>query len=234
VVSTCGLTYYFVHPKRGQLAMDEMAVLPNFKGKAIHDGLKSYQGYGCEHFLCNAHHLRELQYILERYGQPWSYQMSLLLRTALVLVDGAKAKGRTALRPKQLQLLTARYAAILEQGIAVNPLPVSPPDAPKKRGRPKRPPALNLLERLKSKEASVLGFMRDFTIPFDNNQAERDLRMMKLKQKISGCFRTEEGARMFCRIRGYLSTLRKQKVNLLDALVGLFSGNPMPLAPQPE
>jgi transposase len=163
VASTSGLTYYFVHPKRGQLAMDEMGILPDYKGNALHDGFKSYQVYNrCNHFLCNAHHLRELQFILERYGQPWAYQMSLLLGTMLDLVDAAKAKGRTALRPKQLQLLTARYAAILEQGIAVNPLPVSPPDAPKKRGRPKHPPALNLLERLKAKEASVLGLMRDF------------------------------------------------------------------------
>jgi transposase len=234
VASTSGMTYYFVHPKRGHLAMDEMGVLLNFKGNALHDGWKSYLAYLCQHFLCNAHHLRELRFILERYGQPWAYQMSLLLSTILDLVDGAKAKGRTALRPHQLKLLTARYAAILDQGFAANPLPVCPPDAPKKRGRVKRPPPLNLLERLKSKEASVLGFMRDFSIPFDNNQAERDLRMMKLKQKISGCFRTEDGARMFCRIRGYFSTLRKQKVNLLDALVGVFSGSPTPLTPQPE
>jgi transposase len=234
VASTSGLTYYFMHPKRGQLAMDEMGILPHFKGKALHDGWRSYQGYLCDHFLCNAHHLRELQFILERHGQPWAYQMSLLLTSILSQVNAAKADGKIALEPEHDQALAARYAEILDQGFAANPIPAASPDEPKRRGRPKRSPPLNLLERLKSKEASVLGFMKDFSIPFDNNQAERDLRMMKLKQKVSGCFRTEKGARMFCRIRGYLSTLRKQKANLLDALVGVFSGNPLPIQPQPE
>jgi len=234
VACTDGLTYYFVHPKRGQAAMDEMAILPEFTGKAIHDGWKSYVGYDCEHFLCNAHHLRELQFILERYQQWWAYQMSVLLVTILCQVQEAKVQGQSRLAPEQLQAFEARYAAILEQGFAANPIPEAPSDAPKKRGRPKRSPPRNLLERLRSQQASVLGFMYDFEVPFDNNQAERDLRMMKLKQKISGCFRSEDGAGMFCRIRGYLSTLRKQGCNILDALMGLFSGNPEPLILQPE
>ncbi|MGI0495500.1 IS66 family transposase [Alkalinema pantanalense CENA528] len=234
VACTSGLTYYFVHEKRGQLAMAAMDILPDYRGKAIHDGWKSYGDYLCEHFLCNAHHLRELQFVLEHHGQTWAYQMSLLLVTILAQVNGAKAVGKRALASEQRQAFEARYTEIIEQGIAVNPLPEPLPDAPKKRGRPKRPPPLNLLERLRSQQAAVLGFMHDFEVPFDNNQAERDLRMMKLKQKISGCFRSEDGARMFCRIRGYLSTLRKQNINLLDALVGLFSGNPVSLKPQPE
>ncbi|MEM9908500.1 MAG: IS66 family transposase [Cyanobacteria bacterium P01_D01_bin.44] len=234
VASTHGLTYYFVHPKRGQAAMDEMAILPGFAGKAVHDGWKSYAGYECEHFLCNAHHLRELQFILERYGQGWAYQMSLLLVTILRQVQALKAQGQSSLDPEHLKAFEARYAAILAQGFAANPIPEPPPDAPKKRGRPKRSPPYNLLERLRSQQASVLGFMVDFEVPFDNNQAERDLRMMKLKQKISGCFRSEDGAGMFCRIRGYLSTLRKQEHNIFEALIGLFSGNPQPLIPQPE
>jgi transposase len=234
VACTSGVTYYFVHPKRGQLAMDAMAVLPDYAGKAVHDGWKSYWDYLCEHFLCNAHHLRELQFVLEHYGQTWAYQMSVLLVTILAQVNEAKAQGKTALEAEQRQAFESRYAEIINQGIAVNPIPEPLPDAPKKRGRPKRPPPLNLLERLQSRQASVLGFMNDFEVPFDNNQAERDLRMMKLKQKISGCFRSEDGARMFCRIRGYLSTLRKQDINLLDALVGLFSGNAVSLEPKPE
>ena len=234
VACTNGLTYYFVHPKRGQDGMDEMAILPAFVGKAIHDGWKSYAGYDCEHFLCNAHHLRELQFILERYGQGWAYQMSLLLVTILCQVQTAKAQGQKVLPAEQLHAFEARYAAVLEQGFAANPIAPPPPDAPKKRGRPKRSPPQNLLKRLQSQQASVLGFMDDFEVPFDTNQAERDLRMMKLKQKISGCFRSEEGATMFCRIRGYLSTLRKQNRNLLDDLIALFSGNPQPLMPQPE
>ena len=234
VACTDGLTYYFVHPKRGTVAMDEMAILPEFSGKAIHDGLKSYARYECDHFLCNAHHLRELRFILEQYDQGWAYQLSLLLVTILYQVQAAKTDGQIALPDDQLQAFEARYAEILDQGFAANPMPTPPPDAPKKRGRPKRSPPRNLLERLKSQQASVLGFMHDFEVPFDNNQAERDLRMMKLKQKISGCFRSVDGTRMFCRIRGYLSTLRKLDQNILDALIGLFSGNPIPLIPQAE
>jgi transposase len=128
----------------------------------------------------------------------------------------------------------ARYAAILEQGFEANPIPIPLVNVPKKRGRPKRSPPRNLLKRLRSQQAAVLCFMDDFEVPFDNNQAERDLRMMKLKQKISGCFRSEDGAKMFCRIRDYLSTLRKQDRKILNALIALFSGNPEPLIPQPE
>ena len=234
VASTNGLTYYFAHPKRGRAAMDEMEILPEFDGKAVHDGWQSYQKYGCEHFLCNAHHLRELQYMLEHYGQWWAFQMSLLLVTIHCYVKDLKVQGKTALSNEDLKAFEARYEAILEQGFVENPLPPPAPTETKKRGRPKRSPPRNLLERLKTHKASVLGFMYDFTIPFDNNQAERDLRMMKLKQKISGCFRSEEGARKFCRIRGYLATLRKQGHNLLDALVDLFSGNPQSPLPQPK
>jgi transposase len=234
VACTDGLTYYFVHPKRGQIAMDEIAILPEFAGKAIHDGWKSYQDYGCEHFLCNAHHLRELRYLLEQSGQWWTYQLSLLLVTILSVVQAAKAQGQSALPLAQLEAFEQRYADILEQGFAANPLPTPSDDAPKPRGRPKRSPARNLLERLRSQQASVLGFMYDFEVPFDNNQAERDVRMMKLKQKISGCFRSVDGARMFCRIRGYLSTLRKQQQPILEVLINVFSGNLVSLALQPE
>ena len=234
VACTSGLTYYFVHPKRGPVAMDGMGILPEFAGKAIHDGWKSYDDYGCEHFLCNAHHLRELQFILERYEQPWAFQMSLLLVTILRQVQTAQTQGHTALPPEQVQAFETRYQAILHQGLAANPHLAPPPNEPKKRGRPKQSPPRNLLLRLQSKQASVLGFMYDFAVPFDNNQAERDIRMMKLKQKISGCFRSPDGAKMFCRIRGYLSTLRKQGQNVLDALIALFSGKPQSLLLQPE
>jgi transposase len=234
VAATDGLTYYFVHPKRGRLAMDEMAILPEFEGKAIHDGLKSYQGYDCEHFLCNAHHLRELQYILEHNHQWWAFHLSVLLVSIHSQVKALTAQGETALPHDDLATLSARYDTILEQGLKQNPMPPPEPTKPKKKGRPKRSTARNLLERLQAHKAAVLGFMVDFDIPFDNNQAERDLRMMKLKQKISGCFRSEDGARAFCRIRGYLSTLRKQGIDVLEALVELFSGNASSLLPQPE
>ncbi len=234
VASTDGLTYYRVHPKRGCIALDEIGILPEFEGNAVHDGWKSYQGYECEHFLCNAHHLRELQYILEQYEQWWTFQLSVLLVTIHNQVKQAKAEGKTQLSPQELDAFDGRYEAILNTGFRQNPIPPPDPDAVKKRGRPKRSAPRNLLERLRHHKASVLGFMYDFAIPFDNNQAERDLRMMKLKQKISGCFRSEDGAKRFCRIRGYLATLRKQGRNIMEALVDLFAGHPQSPLLQPE
>ena len=234
VAATNGLTYYFVHPKRGRLAIDEMGILPEFEGKAVHDGWRSYQGYDCEHFLCNAHHLRELQYVLEHTGQWWAFHLSVLLVSIHSQVKAFTAQGKTAMTGEDLAILSARYDAILEQGFEQNLIPPPAPTKPKKRGRPKRSVQRNLLKRLRTHKTAVLGFMHDFTVPFDNNQAERDLRMMKLKLKISGCFRSEHGARAFCRIRGYLSTLRKQGHDVLDALVTLFSGKPHSLLSQPE
>jgi transposase len=224
VACTDGLTYYFVHPKRGKEAIDEMNILPQFEGKAVHDSWVSYGTYdSCTHYLCNAHHLRELTFIFERYEQPWAFQMLLLLGTIKHYVDEAKASQHTALIPKRILEFEQRYQAVIEQGLAANP----PPPLPqvKSRGRMKQSPPRNLLLRLVQHQTAVLGFMHDFSVPFDNNQAERDLRMMKLKQKISGSFRSVDGANMFCRIRGYLSTLRKQMVPVLDALVNLFVGN---------
>jgi transposase len=140
VACSSGLTYYYVHPKRGSLAMDGMGILPEFEGKAIHDGWKSYDDYGCEHFLCNAHHLRELQFILERYDQPWAFQMSLLLVTILRQVQTAQDQGQTALPPEQVQAFETRYLSILDQGLAANPHLAPPPEATPKRGQPKQPP----------------------------------------------------------------------------------------------
>ncbi|MEM1370110.1 MAG: IS66 family transposase [Cyanobacteria bacterium P01_H01_bin.15] len=234
VASTDELTYYQVHPKRGRIALDEIGILPDFEGNAIHDGWKSYQGYECEHFLCNAHHLRELQYILEQYDQWWSFQLSLLLVTIHSQVQKTKTEGKMQLSPQELDAFDGRYEAILNEGFRQNPIPPPDPDAVKKRGRPKRSASRNLLERLRHQKSSVLGFMYDFAIPFDNNQAERDLRMMKLKQKISGCFRSEDGANRFCPIRGYLATVRKQGRNIMNTLVDLLSVNSQSPLPQPE
>jgi transposase len=133
-----------------------------------------------------------------------------------------------------LNAFEARYQAILKQGYEANPIMVLSSEAiKKKRGRTKQSPPRNLLDRLKS-QSSVLGFMYNFEVPFDNNQAERDIRMMKLKQKISGTFRSSDGAEIFCRIRGYISTLRKQGCNVLDALIALFNGDFQSPFPQPE
>lgn len=234
VACTDGLTYYFVHPKRGHDAIDEMEILPHFQGKAIHDGWKSYQGYDCDHFLCNAHHLRELLFIWEQYQQPWAIQMLILLGSIKSAVDEARTTQHQ-LPSDGFQALETRYQTILDAGLAANPPP--PPQTRHHRkngGRQKQSPARNLLLRLQHHQTSVLGFMYDFDVPFDNNQAERDIRMVKLKQKISGTFRSESGAQMFCRIRGYISTLRKQGKHILDAFISLFSGYPQSPIPQPE
>jgi transposase len=234
VACTDGLTFYFVHTHRGQIAMDAMGILPKFTGIGVHDGLRSYALYAMLHGLCNAHHLRELIFIVERYAQTWAEEMITLLRELNQRVKVAKAEGETALTPNDLAGFIQQYADILQRGFDANPPEPIPENQVKSRGRPKQSPAKNLLDRLKSQQDDVLRFIHNFDVPFDNNQAERDLRMMKLKQKISGCFRSDTGAQMFCRIRSYLSTLRKQGRNVLDALVQLFMGHPVSPIPSAE
>ncbi|WP_073075376.1 IS66 family transposase, partial [Phormidesmis priestleyi] len=216
VASTDGFTFYFVHTKRGKAALEAMALLPTYEGISVHDGWKSYAQYDCDHAWCNAHHLRELEFICERYQQVWAEEMSTLLRDLKQQVDDAKDQGETTLNPDLVQWFEERYQRLVTAGLAANPSPLSSPDGAKSRGRPKQSPAKNLLDRLQQHQSQVLAFMHDFRVPFDNNQAERDLRMMKLKQKISGGFRSVEGAQMFGRIRGYISTLKKQGFNVLD------------------
>lgn len=235
VASTDGLTFYFVHTKRGKAALEAMALMPNFEGVSVHDGWQSYAQYDCDHALCNAHHLRELEFIRERYEQIWAEEMGVLLRDLKQQVEDAKRQAQSTLSPDLVQWFEDRYQLLIQAGLTVNPVPDPPPDATKSRGRPKQSPAKNLLDRLQQHQAQVLAFMVDFRVPFDNNQAERDLRMMKLKQKISGGFRSVEGAKMFGRIRGYISTLKKQRLNVLDALQQVFLGDPsLPTILQPE
>ncbi len=234
VSCTDGLTYYFVHSKRGTAAMDAMDILPNFTGTSIHDGWKSYASYDCAHGLCNAHHLRELLFVVERYQQPWAEAMMTLLVDIKTQVESAKAKGLNSLNARQVKTCEQRYRRVLTDGFRANPSPPMDEDAPRRRGKRKQSPPKNLLNRLEKHQAAVLAFMYDFQVPFDNNQAERDIRMMKLKQKISGCFRSLVGAQQFCRIRGYISTLRKQEIPVLDALKSVFVGNPVVPLLQPE
>jgi transposase len=234
VACTESLTFYFVHEKRGQKAMDEMGILSQFTGKAVHDGLKSYFCYVLSHCLCNAHHLRELIFIAERYEQKWAEEMNTLLVEMKRQVDEAKAQGQTALAFSQIASLEQQYLEIVQRGFETNPPEVVPEGEAKQRGRPKQSAAKNLLDRLSAHSEAVLRFIHDFAVPFDNNQAERDIRMMKLKQKISGGFRAQSGAVMFCRIRSYLSSLRKQGVNIWDALVQIFMGCPISPIPVAE
>lgn len=226
VASTSDLTYYEVHEKRGHDGMEAIGILPEFHGTAVHDHWKSYFTYThCAHSLCNAHHLRELEFVTEQYQQPWATKMSKLLKEIHEDVKQTQL-SRDHLDAQTLSTYEDRYHAILEEGFRANPPPPEDEHQPKKRGKRKQSPPKNLLDRLEQYTPEVLRFMYDFRVPFDNNQGERDIRMMKVKQKVSGTFRTKTGAEQFCRIRGYLSTVRKQGVNVLDALKRAFQGTP--------
>lgn len=223
--STENATYYDIHRKRGSEAIDDIGILSDFTGRAIHDFWKPYFGYSCLHGLCNAHHLRELIFVHEQHQQDWADHMIDCLLDIKNAVDQAK-QTTDHLDKKQIQTFEAHYQQVLDEGYGQNPLLPLPLNAKKKRGRRKKSKPRNLLERLDVHRKEALAFMYDFNVPFDNNQAERDIRMMKVQQKISGTFRTEDGAKAFCRIRSYISTARKNAVGAMDALTRLFSGNP--------
>jgi len=223
VASTDELTHYAIHEKRGVEATKEIGILPFFKGVAMHDGLSSYRQYEqCTHALCNAHHLRELRFVEEEHKQEWAGRMKALLLEIEEAVREKAASGGTRLEPERVEEFEMRYQRLLEVGLKANP----PPLRTGKRGRPKQSKGKNLVDRLNKHRSEVLRFMHDFEVPFDNNRAERDIRMVKVRQKISGCFRTRRGARIFCRIRGYISTVRKQGENVLAALESVFMGDP--------
>jgi len=232
--STDKLTDYTVHGKRGKEAMAEAGVLDEFTGKMVHDHWKVYFTYEqSEHALCNAHHLRELNFIEKQYQQPWAADMAALLIEIKDEVEKT-APETDHLSLHACELFEQRYDEIVTQGLNDNPYaaPENKEGQAKKRGRPKQTPAYNLLIRFRDFKSETLAFMHDFRVPFDNNQAERDIRMVKVKQKVSGGFRTFEGAQQFGAIRGYISTAHKNAINIFDAITSAFSGSPF--IPQPQ
>lgn len=217
--SNTSLTWFYPHKKRGTTAMDETGILPLFQGVLCHDHWKPYYRYDCAHALCNAHHLRELERAWEQDQQPWAKAMKNLLCDIRTAVEEAGDR----LPPEPARQWRQRYRTLLEKAEIECP----PPDESQrqgKRGRLKRSKARNLLERLINFEQDVLRFMEDESVPFTNNQGENDLRMTKVQQKISGCFRSRDGAAIFCRVRSYLSTCRKRGISGTQALLLLFEG----------
>ena len=220
--STNNHVYYEVHPKRGQQAMDAINILPHFTGIAIHDFWKSYYAYNCDHGACNAHLLRDLIFIKERFEQQWADDFIDLLLKMKNLKQKAIARGQISVCKASLKKYRQLCDEIIEQGMEINPF--KPPDK-KSRGKYKKSPPRNLIERIKKRADDILRFFYDFRVPFDNNFSERDIRMIKVKQKISGCFRSLKGAHYFARVRSYIMTARKQNVNTFGALTTLFTDN---------
>jgi transposase len=226
--STAKGTYYKVHRRRGKEAMDAMGVLGSFTGVAVHDGWASYAGYGERHGLCNAHHLRELGFLSEERRQRWALALARELRRWKRLVDRAKERERDHLAAATVRKIEQRYEQLVHMGMRANPPPALPEQS--RRGRKKKGKARSLVDRLWDNRVHVLRFVHDFRVPFDNNVAERDLRMMKVQQKISGTFRSWEGAEAFAAVRSYLSTIRKRGINVIEGVLSIFSGDPLLIA----
>lgn len=212
-------TFFYPHAKRGGEALDEIGILPQYTGILCHDHWKPYFNYGAHHALCNAHHLRELERAWEQDKQKWAQDMVTLLKeiNVAVLDAGDHLGGIAAASYRR------RYRTLLDEAEKECPAP-DESQRNGRRGRLPRSKARNLLERLRDYEVDVLRFMENEEVPFSNNLAENDIRMTKVQQKISGCFRSWDGAKIFCRIRSYLSTCRKQGVSASEALRLLFEG----------
>jgi len=211
--SSQAFTFYRAGEKRGDIPAALLG------GVVVHDHFLAYRGMdGVDHAFCNAHILRELQALIEFENEPWAELMRAMLLDANAAVNTARDAGASALAPQTLAAFVERYWVAVRLGLAFHrQLPKLETKSPS-RGRAKQRPGHNLLERLKAFKAETLRFMTDFDVPFTNNLAEQDLRMMKVKMKISGCFRTLEGARIFARLRSVVSTARKQTCNILQTL----------------
>jgi len=216
-------TWYGVHAKRGMLAIAAHGILPKRMATLVHDCWKPYWQLDCEHALCNAHLLRELTFLHETTGQRWPKRMIGLLLAARDHCEAAREDARTALSARQIRRIFTDYEAILVQAQACHPQAAR---HTRRRGRVKQSPAFNLFRRMREHTAEVLRFVTDLRVPFTNNLGERAIRMPKVKQKISGCFRTLEGAQNFCTIRSYLDTMHKQGHNLFEVLRQTFIGHP--------
>lgn len=226
--STEKLTFYHISKKRGEAGTREGNILGSFFHTAVHDAWAAYWNFPCSHGLCNTHHLRELKSLYDASHQDWTQELSELLLRMNRAVKEAKVSGETSLAASALSAFFSRYDELLEKGFQVNPRAEAPSEPT--RGRVKQTPGYNLLSRLKQRKEETLRFLTDFEVPFTNNQAEQDIRMVKVKQKVSGTFRSLEGGKLFCDIRSYISTARKQGHAILEALINVFAGHPLKLS----
>jgi transposase len=224
VTCTPTLTHYHVHANRGQTALEAIGILPKFRGISIHDGWASYFLYACEHACCNVHLLRDLIFLAEEHHCLWARDLKELLLDMKKATEQARQQGQDRLDPLEVVDWEAQFLTLLDEGDQAHPRATAPPGT---RGRCKQSAARNLLDRLRTCQQAFLCFLEDLRVDFDNNLAERDLRMIKVQQKVSGCFRSEAFAQAFARIRGYLSTLRKQRRPLLSALEQALLGHPL-------
>jgi transposase len=223
--STCEYTYYYPHPRRGFAATEEIGILGRgTPSVAVHDNWSNYFGYEGEHALCNAHQGRELKFLAEECHQGWAKRLHELLLEGKHRVDLAKAAGRTKVSRGLLQKIRRRYEVLVGQGLRANPPPRRVSGGPS-RGRIKKSKARNLAERLRRYRVETLRYLSDFSVPYDNNLADRDLRMMKVQQKISGTYRSATGAMGFCRIRSLVSTVKKQGASAIATPSLIFDGN---------
>jgi transposase len=224
VTCTPTLTHYHVDPSRGHEALEAIGILPKFHGISIHDRWRSYFWYECEHALCIVHLIRELIFLAEEQHVVWAADLKELLLDMKTATDQARAEGKRCLHPLEVVAWEAAFLRVLDEGDRLTPRATAPPG---KKGRCPQSAARNLLDSLRTHQKAVFCFLEDLRVDFDNNLAERDLRMIKVQHKVSGCFRSLAGAQAFSRIRGYLSTLRKQGLPLLSALQATLSGHPV-------
>jgi len=221
VYSSGDTTLKFLHRKRGREAIESIDLIPRYGGAIIHDCWSSYFAYSnCEHGLCGSHLLRELTFVVDAHGYRWAKNMKRLLQKTCISVSNSADKKLTVIELANLQ---KRYRAILTRG--EKELPVIPPKPSGKRGKLAKSDAHNLWGRFKAHEASILLFAKVPHVAFTNNRAEQDLRMAKVKQKVSGCFRAEDYAHAYCRISSYLQTMANRGYNPLIAIQIALAGN---------
>ena len=223
-------SYFALHSKRGTKAMDEIAILPEYRNIMVHDFWKSYFKYDkATHGICNAHLLRELIYADEQMKQSWAKSMHDLLLEILHQQQVLKEQSETCFPEEVLRSFQERYDALVRQGFCENVLPEKPKG---KRGRPGKGKVICLLERFRDYKGDILRFAADWRVPFTNNEAERSIRFSKVKQKVSGCFRTEEGAKSYMQIMSFVSTARKHGVDYFEAVRTALTGNALTLVNQ--